>query len=456
MSTKNKSSYIPSFQKILSMPSLLKSVRSQFDKIIEPKTKVKSPVISFSDVLMSGLAIFSLKYPSLLQFDRNKNKSKIKSNLSSLFGIKRSPCDTQMRKRLDELTLLELRPSFADLHGKLISTNALKDYHYLNGQLLFSVDGTDYFRSTKVSCSCCNVKNKKNGEIEYSHQALACSIVHPDRHQVFPLFHEDINKKKGETKNDSEQKAAKRLLPEIRKVYKSQKITILEDSLFATAPHLKMLKINNFNYIIAAKPGDHRFLFDIYEKNFREGKTTEFEITTHDGTLLGYRFINNLPLNASNKDIHVNFIEHWEIAGKGRYKGIEKIFTYITDHKLTKSTAADIAKGGRTRSKIENETFNTLKNQDYHFEHNYGHGKKHLASVFVSLMFLMFLIDQIQEASCDVFKLAHRASGSRIALWEQMRGLFLEFYIIKWEDIYFSIAYGNRSGILKPNFINTS
>ena len=218
MSTKNTSIYIPSFQKILSIPALLKSVRSQFDKIIEPKTKVKSPLISLSDVLMSGLAVFALKYPSLLQFDQNKNKPKIKSNLSSLFGIKRSPCDTQMRERADEISPSELRPSFIDLHEKLQLTGALKEYHYLDGQLLFSVDGTDYFRSTKVSCPCCNIKNKKNGEVEYSHQALGCSIVHPDKHQVFPFFHEDINKKEGETKNDCEQNAAKRLLPEIRKV----------------------------------------------------------------------------------------------------------------------------------------------------------------------------------------------------------------------------------------------
>ena len=37
----------------------------------------------------------------------------------------------------------------------------------------------------------------------------------------------------------------------------------------------------------------------------------------------------------------------------------------------------------RARWKIENETFNTLKNQGYHFEHNYGHGEQHLSVVFV-------------------------------------------------------------------------
>ena len=66
-------------------------------------------------------------------------------------------------------------------------------------------------------------------------------------------------------------------------------------------------------------------------------------------------------------------------------------------------------------------------------------------------MFLMLLIDQAQEACCDTFRLAYRAAQSRTALWEKTRGLFFDFYILKWEDLYFSIAYGNRAGILRPN-----
>ena len=50
------------------------------------------------------------------------------------------------------------------------------------------------------------------------------------------------------------------------------------------------------------------------------------------------------------------------------------------------STVVELSEAGRTRSKIENETFNTLKNQGYQFEHNYGHGHQHLSSVFISLM----------------------------------------------------------------------
>jgi len=458
MALRKKSGYLPTFHKTLSLPVLLKNVRKQFDKIPQAKVSgsVKTPKISLSDVLLSGLAIFNFKFPSLLQYDKQRNEPKIRANLIQLFGIKHTICDTQMRVRLDDLPPSLLRPAVTTLHKSLQKNRVLEKFHYLDKQLLFSVDGTTYFQSDKVSCPCCNKKKKKNGIIEYSHQALVCSIVHPDQKQVFPFFHEDIHKKKGETKNDCEQNAAKRFLPELKKVYPDQKITILEDSLFSTAPHLKLLESLNFNYIIAAKPGNHSFLFSEYSQANADHETEEFEWTKEEGTLMGYRFINDLPLNYSNQNIRVNFIEHWEIPSKGPYKGKRKIFTYITNHLITFSTVIELSKAGRTRSKIENETFNTLKNQGYQFEHNYGHGHQHLSSVFVSLMLMMFLMDQIQESCCEVFNLAYKKAQSRITLWEKMRGLFLEFYILKWEDIYLSIAYGHQAKMLKPDFINTS
>ncbi|MCY4264439.1 MAG: transposase, partial [Gammaproteobacteria bacterium] len=46
---------------------LMRSVRNSFQKFSDP---VKGRQWALPDVLMSGLAIFSLKYPSLLSFDR--------------------------------------------------------------------------------------------------------------------------------------------------------------------------------------------------------------------------------------------------------------------------------------------------------------------------------------------------------------------------------------------------
>ena len=54
-----------------------------------------------------------------------------------------------------------------------------------------------------------------------------------------------------------------------------------------------------------------------------------------------------------------------------------------------------VMRAGRTRWRIDNETFNTLKTYGYHFEHSFGHGSRNLASVFGNLMLLAFIIGQI-------------------------------------------------------------
>ncbi|MDQ6962664.1 MAG: hypothetical protein Q9M28_09085 [Mariprofundaceae bacterium] len=108
-------------------------------------------------------------------------------------------------------------------------------------------------------------------------------------------------------------------------------------------------------------------------------------------------------------------------------------------------------RGGRARWKIENETFNTLKNQGYHFEHNFGHGKKHLATVMAHIMLLAFLIDQVQALSCEMFQQAVVESKSKIRFWFSVRAVFTEMYVESWEDMYRAFIYGRQAPKLTPN-----
>ena len=77
----------------------------------------------------------------------------------------------------------------------------------------------------------------------------------------------------------------------------------------------------------------------------------------------------------------VNFLDYWEI-----HDGKEFNFSWVTDIKLTAKNVPIVMEGGRSRWHIENQVFNTLKNQDYEFEHNYGHGEQSLSTVFAMLM----------------------------------------------------------------------
>ena len=80
---------------------------------------------------------------------------------------------------------------------------------------------------------------------------------------------------------------------------------------------------------------------------------------------------------------------------------------------------------GRARWRIENETFNTLKNQGYHFERNFGHGKKNLSVVFAFSMMLSFLVDQVQQMCCDLFSKVLEVLKRKKYLWKHVYACFI-------------------------------
>jgi len=100
--------------------------------------------------------------------------------------------------------------------------------------------------------------------------------------------------------------------------------------------------------------------------------------------------------------------------------------------------------GGRFPRPTHHETFNTLKNLGYNLEHNYGHGKKYLSTNFAMLMMLAFLIDQVQEICCAVYRKCKEFAGTYRELWNHMRTLFryLQFQI----GIPFNLFWLRRSG----------
>ena|SRR5579871_4114805 len=88
----------PKEKKALSMKGLLANIRDIFSKI--PRA-VKRQTISLTDCLMSALAMFGMKSPSLLAFDGPKLGDTIRHNLQTLYEVTNPPSDTHMREVLD-------------------------------------------------------------------------------------------------------------------------------------------------------------------------------------------------------------------------------------------------------------------------------------------------------------------------------------------------------------------
>jgi len=440
----------PKLPQSLSTPSLLSQVRETFQAIPDHRQAVKIR-ITLPDALMSGLAVFALKFPSLLKFDEQRQEDHIRHNLATLYGVQQAPCDTQLREIADPVEPTAFHSAYRAVFQSVQDAHALEPFRFFGGSFFVALDGTGQFSSSTVCCSDCAIKQTRGGDTLYYHQLLGAAIVHPDRKQVLPLIPEPILRDDGDTKNDCERNAAKRLLTRLRQDYPALPMTIIEDALAANGPHIKLLKKLKFSYIIGVKEGDHAHLFEAvktHEENETMGGLTQQD---EQGKITRiFRFVNDLELNKSHSNLKVNFLEYIELEGSQ----VRCRFTWITDLKITESNCAEIMRGGRSRWKIENETFNTLKNQGYRLEHNYGHGKQHLSTNFALLMMLAFLIDQVQELACVPFQQARRRFRSRTSLWERMRALFVGYFIDDWETFWQAIIRGHQVARLQPKIVD--
>ena len=327
--------------------------------------------------------------------------------------------------------------------GKVLESMA-----FLNGHYLLALDGTGYFSSPTIHCASCLRTVHRNRAITSAHQLLGAAIIHPDVRDVIPLMPEPIGKYDGTDKNDCERNAAKRFIATLRRAHPHLKFIITEDSLSSNAPHIETLHAHDCHYILGVKAGDHGYLFQQVAKAEGNRRVTSYE--RHDraaGVTHRFRFVNDVPLNASHADRRVNFIEYWEMRR-------EKVqhFTWVTDLRVSTRNVFHVMRGGRARWKIENETFNTLKNQGYHFEHNYGHGTQNLAVVFAMLMTLAFLVDQTQQRCCALFQAVWAKLGSKRLLWERMRALFYAYRLDSMRQLLEALFYGFE----KPRPVLTS
>jgi hypothetical protein len=128
-------------RKYLSGAGLIKIVQQSI--LREEFKALKDPSYSWQDCIMSGLAVFGFKMPSLLKFDRDKVSEPIlRRNLRTLYGVENAPSDTTMRERLDSISPQQLRRPFKKIFAYLQRGKVLARYRYLDGYHIISLDGT--------------------------------------------------------------------------------------------------------------------------------------------------------------------------------------------------------------------------------------------------------------------------------------------------------------------------
>jgi len=143
-----------------------------------------------------------------------------------------------------------------------------------------------------------------------------------------------------------------------------------------------------------------------------------------------YRWLSDVPLRGNADALTVNWlmIEIVNAAGEVTYRN-----SFITDLDVDPNTVVDLAACGCARWKIENESFNVLKNNGYHLEHNFGHGKNNLSTVFVSLNLLAFAFHTVCDLAEDLWRKAIEKMGTQF--FENLRSITTFLIFPSWDDL---------------------
>lgn len=413
-------------KKHLSFDALRKALSTRFDRLTDPRTGDNTQY-SVHDAMMSAFACMYFQEPSLLSFQERLEKKHARSNLQSLFRVRKTPKDSQLRDLVDRVPSDAIAPCFKDIHERLRRSKHFEDYAVLPNTLMCVMDGTTYHSSRSVHCKHCLRKTaKKSGETTYSHAVLQGAIMHPDKRQVLPVMPEAIANEDGTKKQDCETNAAKRFIHRLRKDYPRQKFILGGDGLMSHQPMMETVAEHNMHFLFVAKPGDHTYLYEWIEA-FKTLPATTFY--GDKGSRHVIRWQNDVPLKDGQDAMHVNFIEYQQFNDKGKM-----IFrnAWVTDILITEDNAVTLAQAGRCRWKIENECFNSLKNQGYELTHNFGHGKDHLSLNMYLMTLLAFTFHQVFELTDGVFQACRQCYGAKKRMWDDLRHTMNNFLVDNW------------------------
>ena len=418
-------------KKHLNFSALRKSLSSHFRQIPDQRQTAKINY-SIHDAMMCGFACMYFQDPSLLQFQKQLKDEQNRNNLTTLFDVDVIPENTQLRDLVDVVPSEQFRPIFKNYFCSLQQSKYLEHYEFLPGLYLCSIDGTQFFNSGKVDCKKCLKTQHKNGVVTSSHKVLQAAIMHPDMRQVIPLMPEEIRNTDGTEKQDCESNAGKRLLPKIRTDHPQLGLIIVGDDLFSRQPFIESTLNEGMHYIFVAKESTHVVMFNAIKQNPEKLNVSRF-VDEKNRTHI-YEWMNDIPLNGNKDTLMTNFFRYTIlITDKNGNEKITFRASWISDLDLSGKLIKHFVRGARCRWKIENECFNTLKNQGYHIEHNYGHGKDNLCFNFLLLTLLAFFFHQIFELTDLLYQACRKKFGSKKHMWETLRSYIKILIFETWE-----------------------
>jgi hypothetical protein len=418
------------------MNGVIQGLKQTFSSFTDARKRSNNKRFEVSDAALSAFSVFFTQCPSLLEASRLIEQGDAgMSNMQAVFGVHQTPSDNQIRNLLDPVSPDHLFPFMAELGQALYAQGWLDTFRVLNDQLLIAVDGTDFFSSSKISCPCCTTQTHQNGSTTFRHTAITPVVVAPNQAQVVPLPPEFVCPQDGAEKQDCEINAAQRWLGAHGQRYAPWGVTLLGDDLYCHQPFCQAVLAQKMNFIFTCKPQSHALLYEWVADFERTQALPSHTVQRRVGKKLftdHYRFINQVPLRDGEDALLVNWLSLRTTNEQGKV-----VFesAWATSHTVTEHNVMELASSARARWKIENENNNTLKNHGYHLEHNFGHGKKHLSNLLLTLNLLAFLTHTTLGWLDQRYAAVRASLPSRKKFFNDLRALLTYMSFTSWTHL---------------------
>jgi hypothetical protein len=399
------------------------------------KRRGRNRHFSMADIGMAAFSVFFMQSPSFLAHQRQLLAGQGRSNCQTLFEMTDIPSDNHIRAMLDPVEPSLFHPVFEKAVRILEAGGSLAGMRCLGEHVLIALDGTEYHRSSKVRCPCCSTVTKGK-KTEYFHAMVQASIVAPGHNRAVPLPPEFITPQDGSEKQDCESRACRRWLAQHAATYAHLDPIYLGDDLYSCQPICEAVRAAEGHFLFVCKPDSHPTLSEYL---------TGVEIDTRIETVkrgkqrfyYTYHWMGDLPLRDGKDALHVNWLslEITDAKGKVTYRN-----SFVTDLDVDRDNVVALVACGRSRWKIENETFNTLKTKGYNLEHNFGHGKQNLAAVLVTLNLLAFACHTVADLAVDLWQRARAKTHTRTGFFNHLRSITVFVVFPSWQDLLATIA----------------
>ena len=355
------------------------------------------PQYQVRELIMSGLLMFLFRHRSRNNADNAAKNMDYQDNVMMALGIKVADMDTVNRY------LKELPPSFLeeikyDMVRALISSKVLQKYRFNGRYYQLAIDGSGMQSFDYEPYPNCPSKTYKSGKKIWTTYVLEAKIV-TSNGMALSLLTEWIENPAGAgtgfNKQDSEQKAFKRLIAKLRKKFPRLPVIWLIDGLYPNITTFNMAKAYGYPFMITLKDkslktvqeqiADHR-LFSNYQEWAHVEATSTHRITEH------YKVFENIDYKGHSLCVFETIVK--KVHKKDKKEEVTR-FVHITGIDVHKDNVRSVSKTARLRWKIENEGFNVQKNNGYELTHKYSRKSFTATKNYYQLLQMAEMISQL-------------------------------------------------------------